>query len=363
MRLTPRLLYTPSTGAEIAGLAVAKGELRVTNDDLVAAASWNWSPISSQEIFDRTGILERRYTDRSLDDIATDAARDALENASKEITPVGAVLVCSATNTQPGPALATRIADRLGLRTLVGAWDIVAACAGFPYGLYQAVRIVEDAGCAVLVVLAEKFSDKLGTIRNSRMLFGDGAAAMLVAPTSRGQQGDVHLIQTYAGGSHREVFAVVMPNAEFGGGLTVDGSAAREIVERYFTQILRDLSRSGWGQESSGVAGADLLIPHQANERMVRDVALEAGVPSDRLYFNIARVGNLSAASIPVAIYDAVVEGIATADTRVLTPAFGAGAVAGVALVSINERLVNTILARRAQPEERQPRPGPTATG
>jgi 3-oxoacyl-[acyl-carrier-protein] synthase-3 len=223
---------------------------------------------------------------------------------------------------------------------IVAAFDVVAACAGLPYGLAQAAHIVEAAGCAVLLVLAEKFSDKLGTVRSSRMLFGDGAAAMLLIPARRGL-GDVELVQTYAGGSRDELAAIAWPDPDFNNHLTVQGPGARSIVERYLAEILRELPGSTAGAPLP--AGADVIVPHQANERMVRELSEAAGIPGSALYFNVASVGNLSAASIPVAIYDGVQGGAISNDTRVLTPAFGAGAVAGVALIKLREPVVDAI--------------------
>jgi 3-oxoacyl-[acyl-carrier-protein] synthase III len=335
---TARLRYTPSRGVTIAGLAAVKGELRATNDDIVANAAWNWSPMSSADIAKRTGILERRYTDRTLDDIASDAALQVLADADDIAAQVGAVVSCSASNAQPIPSLAARIADRAGLTELAGVWDVVAACAGLPYGLGQAARIVEEAHCAVLLVLAEKFSDKVGTIRSSRMLFGDGAAAVLLAPASDGD-GDVHLVQTYAGGSCTEVNAVLWPNAAFNNHLTVDGDGARTIVQRYMRQILDDLA-AATTRRASPLDGIDLIVPHQANEPMVRAIALAAGVPGERLYFNVARMGNIGGASIPIALHDAILDGTITDETRVLAPAFAAGALAGFTLLTVRPRVL-----------------------
>jgi len=245
------------------------------------------------------------------------------------------------------PSLAARVADRAGLTQLAGVWDVVAACAGLPYGLAQAARIVEEAGCAVLLVLAEKFSDKLGTVRSSRMLFGDGAAAMLLCPAAGGES-DVHHVRTYAGGTGGEVYAVRWPNGEFNNDVTVDGPGARSIVQRYMRQILDDLADAA-GPGASPLDGIDLVVPHQANRRMVSEIAAAAGIPSERLYFNVARVGNLGCASIPVALFDAILEGAITDGVRVLAPAFAAGALAGVAVLSFRAPLIAAVDATRAK--------------
>jgi 3-oxoacyl-(acyl-carrier-protein) synthase III len=294
--------------------------------------------MSARDIYERTGIRERCYTDRSLDDLVADAAFRAFEVAPDSAHDVAAVVACSVTNTQPIPSLAARVADRVALNPLAGVFDVVAACAGFPYGLAQASRIVEETGGSVLLVLGEKFADKTGTVRSSRMIFGDGAAALLLTPCPH-EQGDIEFVETYAGGSSAEVHSVVWPNPAFNNHLTVDAQGARSIVQRYLSRILSDLADRTPPQRSP-MDDVDLIVPHQANERMVRELATAAGIPDNRLYFDIDRVGNLSAASIPIAIDDAIAEGRITGGARILTPAFGAGSVAGVALLRIPDHIV-----------------------
>lgn len=335
----PRLRFSPTHGVAICGLAAVKGEICASNEDVIANSAWNWSPINASEIYDRTGIRERRYSEHSLDDLIVDAAVRVLDQVPEHAGDIAAVVACSVTNSQPIPSLAARIADRLTLDPLAGVFDVAAACAGFPYGLAHAARLVEHTRGSILLVLGEKLSDKVGTVRSSRMLFGDGAAALLLAPGLNGD-GDVELVETYAGGPSDQVHAVAWPNPAFSGHLTVDGPRARAIVERYLSRILSDLSESR-SSRGTMLDGIDLIVPHQANEPMVRELALAAGIPEERLYFNVAHVGNISAASIPIALWDAMADGRILGGDRVLTPAFGAGSVAGVALLRISDQLVS----------------------
>jgi 3-oxoacyl-(acyl-carrier-protein) synthase III len=336
-----RRRYTPSRGVILRGIAAVDAELRATNEDIVANAAWHWSPMTAEDIFARTGIRERRYTQRPLDDLAVAAARRVLAQPGCNDVEVGSVVVCSSTNTQLMPSLAARVGNRLGLTELAGVWDVVAACAGLPYGLAQAAHVIEEAECSVLLVLAERFSDKLGTVRSSRMLFGDGAAALMLSPAN-GAGSDLEVVQTYAGGAYEEVHSVIWPNEHFNNHLTVDGPGARSIVQRYMRQILDDL-RWQSRERDSLAPGIDLVIPHQANERMVRDIAEAAGIPAGRLYFNVSRVGNLGGASIPVALYDAIRDETIAEETRVLAPAFAAGALAGFALLTIRQPIISAI--------------------
>ena len=172
----------------IEALAVVHGELVCTNEDLIRNAAYNWSPMSADEIRDKTGIEERRYTSHSLEEIALQAARSALAHGGRGPEDIGAVLVCTCTSTRMIPSVATWISGQLGIYQTHASCDIVAACAGLAYGLSDATRILQEVQRPVLVVCVEKFSDKIGNVRPSRMIFGDGAAASwsgLPPPASR----------------------------------------------------------------------------------------------------------------------------------------------------------------------------------
>jgi 3-oxoacyl-[acyl-carrier-protein] synthase-3 len=221
------------------------------------------------------------------------------------------------------------------------------------------VRLLQEVERPVLVVCGEKFSDKVGTVRPSRMLFGDGAAALVVgtAPASAGAaeaqrapqgnavgaaQCDIEVLQTYASGPMSEVDSIILPNPEFDHDTTVYGPEVRALVQRYLEQMIGELRALPHpdGEPGSLLDAVDLIVPHQANKPMVVDLAQAAGVPPERLYFNIERVGNTSSASIPLAIYDAVNEGVIDRPLRVFAPGFGAGAVGGYAVMRIDPAIV-----------------------
>ena len=220
--------------------------------------------------------------------------------------------------------------------------DLVAACAGLPYGLAEAVRLLQEVERPVLVVCGEKFSDKIGTVRTSRMIFGDAAAALVLAPASAGAPPDIEVYQTYASGPMSEVDSIVWPNPEFNNNITVYGPQVIALARRYLTQMideLRGLPRPD-GAPGSLLDAVDLIVPHQANKIMVVNIAKAAGVAPERLYFNIGRVGNTSSASIPIALHDAVQEGVITRPMRVFAPGFGAGAVGGYAVLRVDPAVV-----------------------
>ena len=175
------------------------------------------------------------------------------------------------------------------------------------------------------------------------MLFGDGAAALVIAPGPSDQPPDVEVIQTYASGPACEVNSIIWPNPEFDNNLTVYGPDVRNLAERYLVQMMAELraltAPEGYGSLLDTI---ELVVPHQANRTMVTTLATAAGIPADQLYFNIESVGNVSAASIPLAIYDAVQEGVIHKRTRVFAPGFGAGAVGGYAVMRIDPAMVAT---------------------
>jgi 3-oxoacyl-[acyl-carrier-protein] synthase-3 len=205
----------------------------------------------------------------------------------------------------------------------------------------EAVRLLQETAGPVLVVCAEKFSDKIGSVRTSRMLFGDGAAAMVIGPAG-GAGPDIEVMQTYAGGPASQVNAILWPNPAFDNNITVYGPEVRDLAQRYIMQMIDELRelRDPDGVGRSLLETIDLVIPHQANKTMVLTLMAEAGISADQIYFNIERMGNVSSASIPIAIHDAVRDGAITEPTRVFAPGFGAGAVAGYLVLRVDPAVV-----------------------
>jgi 3-oxoacyl-[acyl-carrier-protein] synthase III len=327
----------------IEALAALKGEQVCTNEDIIRNAASSWSPMTAKEISDKTGIQERRYTSRGLEEISLEVARSALSHAGRQPEEIGAVIFCSCTSTRLIPSVATWLSAELGIYQTHASCDIVAACAGMPYGLSEAVRLLQEVERPVLLVCAEKFSDKIGNVRTSRMLFGDGAAAIVIGPAEPGAEPDIEVLNTYASGPVKEVNAIVWPNPDFDNSITVYGPPVRALAQRYLIQMLGEL-RSMPGVNGSGtmLEEIDLVVPHQANKTMVTELAVEAGLSPGDLYFNIERAGNTSAASIPLAIHDAVVEGKIDRPMRLFAPGFGAGAVGGYAVMRIDPAIVIT---------------------
>jgi 3-oxoacyl-[acyl-carrier-protein] synthase III len=327
---------------KLEALAVVKGEQTVTNDDVVRNSAYNWSPMSAEEIKVKTGVEARQYTARPIEDLALAAAERALAKSGRSPEEIGAVLLCSCTSTRLIPATATWISGELGIYQTHASCDITAACAGFPYGLLEATRLLQEVNRPVIVVFAEKFSDKIGTVRPSRMLLADGAAAVVIAPAPDGEVGDLEYLQSYASGPVSEVNSIIWPNPDFDNSMTIYGPEVKALAGRYVAQMIQELQDLPAPDDAGNnlLDRIDLVVPHQANKTMVTELMGQADIGPERLYFNIERTGNTSSASIPLALFDAVKDGAVSEPLRVFAPGFGAGAVGGYAVMRFDPAIV-----------------------
>jgi len=343
---------------KLEALAIVRGEHICGNDDIIRNASFSWTPMSADEIRTKTGIEQRRYTSREPEQLALHAARAALAKSGRRPEEIGAVLVSTCTSNRLIPSIACWVSGELGLQQTHASVDLVAACAGLPYGLAEAIRQLQEVQRPVLLICVEKFSDKIGSVRPSRMIFGDGASAMLVAPAASAADGDVDVMQTYASGPYSEVNSIIWPNPEFDNHITVYGPEVKSLVGRYLAQMLEELGGQPDpdGASRTLLESIELIVPHQANKTMILNLAGQAGLSADQLYFNVETMGNVSAASIPIAVHDAVRDGVITRPTRVFAPGFGAGAVGGYAVLRIDPAIVaDEVVLDIQEPAERRP--------
>src|ERR1700688_2730834 len=327
----------------IEAIAVYEGEIPCTNTDLISNQAYCWSRMSATDISEKTGIEQRCYSELSLEDMSLLAVRAALTKSGRKPSEIGAVLFCSCTSTRLIPSVSTWLSGELGLAQTHCSCDIVSACAGMSYGLSEAVRLLQEIERPVLVVCAEKFSDKIGTVRTSRMIFGDGAAAMIVGPAPAGEPSDIEVFQTYASGPWSEVNSIIWPNPEFDNNITVYGPEVKILAKRYLVQRIAELKALPHpdGGDGSLIDAIDLVVPHQANKNMVLTLAEAAGISGERIFFNIERGGNTSSASILMAVHDAVREGRIDRPMRIFAPGFGAGAVGGYVVMRVDPAIVS----------------------
>ncbi|MFE3037775.1 beta-ketoacyl-ACP synthase III [Streptomyces canus] len=322
--------------AVIAGVGGFVPPRVVTNDELARRLDTSDTWIRS-----RTGIAQRHVVEpgTTTSDLAAEAGRRALKNAGAD----GADLVIVATTTpdRPCPATAPTVATRLGL-TDVPAYDVAAVCSGFVYAL-QAGAAAVTSGFAerVLVIGAESFSTILDpSDRTTSVIFGDGAGAVLLRAGDHAELGAVRDVHLGSDGAMADLITVRGGGAEErsrGGApreedryFRMEGKSVFFAAVRRMTESSRTvLARTGWQ-----VDDVDRLVGHQANTRILHAVAEQLGLPPERAVLNIDRVGNTSAASIPLALADAMADGLLGAGDRVLLTAFGGGATWGSATLT-----------------------------
>lgn len=321
-----------TTAAVIAGIGAWVPPSIVTNDMLCESVG-----VSDEWIQRRTGIRQRRVIapGTATSDLAVEAGARAL--ASAEVSAVDAVIVATATPDHPIPATAPTVAARLGLRG-VAAFDVAAVCSGFVYGLATGSGLIAT-GVAdqVLVVGADTFSTVVNPVDTTVLpLFGDGAGAVVLRRGSAAEHGALTAFDLGSDGQGAEL--IVTP----GGGSRRPNP---DPDERYFTMKGQEVFRSAAVRmaESSrlvldrakrSTAEVDRLVGHQANLRILRAVAAHLDIPADRLISNIDRVGNTAAASIPLALADAMADGRLEPGHVTLMTAFGGGLTWGSAVVT-----------------------------
>jgi 3-oxoacyl-[acyl-carrier-protein] synthase-3 len=294
---------------------------------------------SDEWIRDRTGIEARHFVDDGVDtsDLVVEAATAAMGTARVAPEQLDMIVVASVTGDTPFPATAVWAQEKLGVRC--PAFDVNAACAGFSYGLASATAFVQ-AGMADTILLAgaEIFSRILDfTDRTTSILFGDGAGAVIVQASDRpGIEGTVlgadgtaaEILMMPAGGTRTPPSHATVDARDH----TIRMPKGREVFKRAVTEMasacLELLEKSGHAP-----ADVDVLIPHQANARIMIAVADRLGIPADRSILDVAEVGNTSAASIPIALARAWNAGRIEEGDLVLFTSFGAGLTWGATLV------------------------------
>ena len=322
-------------GAKISALGCYVPPGVLTNQDLEKIVD-----TSNQWIVDRTGISERHIATPEIatSDMATEAARKVLAQRGIDAKEIDAIIVCTVTPDMFFPATACLVQDRIGAH---GAWgfDLVAACSGFIYGLTTAAHFVM-AGThkKVLVIGADTMSRILDyTDRSTCILFGDAAGAMLIEPTDEEGDGFIGFVNEIdgsggdylkmpAGGSRmpstRETVDQRMHFVKQDGGQ----------VFKYAVRKMEELCTRLLDQHKLTPKDVKLLIPHQANRRIILGVAERLGMDLDHIIINIGRFGNTTGATIPLATRDAVESGRLNKGDIVLFAAVGAGFTAGVNL-------------------------------
>lgn len=295
---------------------------------------------SNQWILERTGIVERHIAepDMATSDLALEAARAALAQRGVTASELDAILVCTVTPDMLFPSTACLVQHRLGAQ---GAWgfDLLAACSSFLYGLTAAAHFVA-AGThrRVMVIGADTLSRIVDyTDRATCILFGDGAGAVLVEPAEDESLGMIDFLNDIdgsgadalkmpAGGSRLPASLETVQKRQHY--IFQDGQAVFKYAVRRMYEVCRDLLKR------NGLTGSDVavLIPHQANRRIITATADRLGLPPEKVIINIDRYGNTTNATIPLATQDALAAGKIKKGDLVLLATVGAGYTVGASL-------------------------------
>jgi 3-oxoacyl-[acyl-carrier-protein] synthase-3 len=302
-------------GGVITGWGAALPDKVLTNDDLAAMMD-----TSDEWIRERTGIVERRIGGTTAG-LSVESGRQALERSGIDPARIDAIVLATTTPDRAVPATSATIQYELGLAC--GAFDINAACSGFVYGLVTAHGLISMGAEAVLLI----GTDTLARItdwedRNTAVLFADGSGAVVVEAVDG--PGELLGWDLDADGSAENLLY-----AELGGYLKMEG---KEVFRRA-VRIMVDSAETSIAHAGITAGDLSLVVPHQANMRIIQAACARLGVPLERAATVLHRTGNTSSASIPLALVDAIDNGRLDDGDLVLLVGFGAGMTAASAVL------------------------------
>ena len=298
----------------------------VTNHDFE-----RWLDTTDEWITTRTGMKCRHWAsdDEATSDLALGAARNALVHANLEPADIDAYIVATATPDYPFPATACIVASKLGAKDKA-AFDMEIACSGFIYGLTVASSLVRSGVYRRIMLIGAETLSKLidREDRSTAILFGDGAGAVILEASEEdsflaselGSDGsNPNLLMVEAGGSRHPMDAKALHDRQ-----NLIHMEGREVFKFAVTKMIEATDRA---LEKANLTKADvtLLIPHQANKRIIDAAAKYLDMPYDRVVINIDQYGNTSAASIPIALSEAVQAGRVHAGDTIIFVGFGGG--------------------------------------
>lgn len=321
-------------GIEIASTGSYLPETVVANEDLAELGC------DSDWIVQRTGILERRRAnpDQATSDLALEAAQQCLDRAGVSAADVDLILVATITPDQASPSTACHLQKQLGC--IAPAMDINAACAGFMYGLVTGGQFVATGAARnALVIGAEVMSRVINPSDvKTYPLFGDGAGAVLLRPSTDPKKGLLsytlgaegcggQMLCIPSGGSRMPLTEEALSTGEHY--LQMEGRS----VFKWAVRVVADSTRDCLAHSGTSVDDIDLMLLHQANIRIIDSAVSDFAIDRKKVFVNLDRYGNTSAASIPLALDEAIVDGQLQAGSRALMCGFGSGLAWGTAVV------------------------------
>lgn len=326
-----------SNNVYIRGLGHHVPEKILTNRDLEKIVDTNDDWITS-----RTGISSRHIVDgQTCVDLAYESSMKALKDAGMDPDELTHILVATFTGDTPVPATACLLMERMGIRNKA-AMDVAAACSGFVYGLEVARALIAlHPDAKILVCGSEIVTSRVNwEDRSTCVLFGDGAGTAIVTGEKNGaENGELIDVLVSADGG------IGMALTVKGGGSAASYKLGEKVGDEYFIQMqgreiykhaVRNMSsickqlleRHGYTSED-----VDVLLPHQANQRIIEAVGKKLSIPVERVFANVDRFGNTSAASIPIALSEARENGFIKDGNLVLVTTFGGGLTWGASLI------------------------------
>ncbi|MDL2059280.1 beta-ketoacyl-ACP synthase III [Mesosutterella sp. AGMB02718] len=323
----------PTLFSRIAGTGSALPARRVTNDELAAELAARGIETSDEWIRTRTGIAERRIVSEgeTTHTLALEASRNALQAASCSPSDIDLVIVATTTPDELFPSEACRLQASLGIPPC-GCFDLQAVCSGFVYALITADSLIRSgAARRALVAGADTFSRLLDwNDRSSCVLFGDGAGAVVL---EAGAEPGLAAGVLVADGSRGDILRV--PGRIEGGRLRGSGFLYMEgrAVFREAVESLESTAREALARAGLSAADIDCYIPHQANIRIMTHVAGRLGIPLERMETAVTHHGNTCAASVPLALDEAVRSGRLRRGQTALLQGVGAGMTCAAALL------------------------------
>ena len=311
------------TYAAITGWGKCLPPAVLTNHDLASMLD-----TSDEWIVSRTGIRERRISHVGLEELGYVAAERALACAGLSGAEVELIVFGTCSHDDQVPNMASGIQRRIGAQP-AAAYDINTACTSFLYGLSTATALIRTGVVRnALVIGAELISPFMDwEDRDVAVLFGDGAAAVVLQASAAAEGVLAQKLGCY--GEAREILRVQGMGGTYANrgvlyGVTRWQFEGQEIFKRA-VQGMSSACEAALGELQLAAAAVDLVVPHQANLRIIEAVARRTCVPMDKVYVNIQRYGNMSSATVPVALCDALEERRVAAGALLLMPAFGGG--------------------------------------
>lgn len=321
----------PFCTSSIIGTGSYMPEKIMTNEDIS-----KFVETSDEWITTRTGIKERRIAaaDEATSDLASEAARRAMEAAGVAAEEIQLIIVATVTPDMFFPSTACFVQKKIGAANAV-CFDVSAACSGFLYALQVARHFINTGNrTTALVIGAEKLSSLVNwKDRNTCVLFGDGAGAVVIRRAEEGTDAPGRVLSTVMGSDGNLADLLKVPGGASFCPITPENVATRpntihmEGRETFKHAVTRMLEASQQALEIAGLTAEDvaLVIPHQANARIIGAIAERLGLPDDRVFMNLDKYGNTSAATIPVALDEANKAGRLKKGDVVLLVAFGGG--------------------------------------